>query len=171
MSNLVMASATASIRITLLTWNVWFEDVEKVKRTEFILSECARLQPDIIAFQEVTLPFIQILRGQSWVELYRTSDDTETLDSLGKSFYGNYLMVKSNFDPAFSFHAFPTNMHRSLLVSKLNIFDSLFTVGTVHLESLSYPEVREKQLQVCAGVLEHGRDSVGTILCGDFNFW
>lgn len=36
-------------------------------RAEYIASECARLSPDVICFQEVIPSFIKVFEGQPWV--------------------------------------------------------------------------------------------------------
>ena len=42
------------MEISLLTWNIWFDEVERENRTRKIMEICQCLDPDFIAFQEVT---------------------------------------------------------------------------------------------------------------------
>jgi endonuclease/exonuclease/phosphatase family metal-dependent hydrolase len=78
------------------------------------------------------------------------------------------MLVRKTLLPTFTFHDFPTNMARKLLVANLNLeMGQSFQVGTVHLESLGNPDLRAQQLEISNRVLKAGSSA---ILCGDFNF-
>ncbi len=105
--------------LKIITWNIWFEEFEQVIRYQEILSICSSHLPDIICFQEVTIPFLHILAKWEELKEYCCSDGEE-LNGLTLGHYGVLTLVKRKYFPTFSFHQFPvTNMGRRLLVSKL----------------------------------------------------
>ena len=71
--------------------------------------------------------------------------------------------VRPGIEVEFQFHPLPTGMSRRLLLVKVpNLI-----IGTVHLESLGNPRMREEQLKNCASILAPFSDAM---LVGDFNF-
>ena len=153
-------------RLSLLTWNVWFEPMQLAARGRESLRIAELMRPDIICLQEVTEAFLEPLRESSWIHSeYLCSDSDFRGGTLGA--YGVLMLCKRSLCPSFHWHHLPSNMGRSLLVSKCTMENGReVCVGTVHLESLDNQTTREKQLRVCEGVLPAG----SSILCGDFNF-
>ena len=47
--------------VVVVTWNVWFGSFERHRRWAAIIEQAAARRPDVICFQEVTVPFIQQL--------------------------------------------------------------------------------------------------------------
>ena len=45
-------------KVSLTSWNVWFDKWEREKRNQALLEELGRRDPDICCFQEVTPPFV-----------------------------------------------------------------------------------------------------------------
>lgn len=182
----VLDESTAG-QIRILTFNVWFAEIEMWDRYRTILDLCYEAKADVICFQEVTLSFIRAMSSyQNNRSLPRKDpslfnfniDDYLCSDPLrdGKTLqygYGVLMLVKKSLSPTFRFHDFEcSDMGRKLLVADLQLVAGDSTnpipleVGTVHLESLGFPHLRRKQLEICAKVLT-GKNS---ILCGDFNF-
>jgi endonuclease/exonuclease/phosphatase family metal-dependent hydrolase len=178
----------------ILTWNVWFDTFAQAKRYEEILRISQSYSPDIICFQEVTDPFIESLK--KWPELsnYHVSD--KDLDGSTVHPYGVLSLIKKDYrNVEFTFHRFPTNMARRLLVTSFDApysgpldasevtvepkTDSTPTeprensnikriaIGNVHLESLGSRPYREQQLAISSTILS---SYAYAILCGDFNF-
>lgn len=149
--------------ISLITWNVWFDTFVQKTRYQKIFSTCQTLSPDIICFQEATLPFLQLLNESPLIHRYILSDPKgNTIRP-----YGTLTLIKSDLNPTFSYHSFPTRMGRSLLLSTLSFESGSFAFGNVHLESLDNQPTRYEQLKISADVLKE-YDSFA--LCGDFNF-
>ena len=57
-------------QISLLTWNLWYPSVKMRERMEALGQIVQELEPDILAFQEVTLQNLALLRNQSWFSKY-----------------------------------------------------------------------------------------------------
>ena len=56
--------------ISLLSWNIYFPSVKMRERMEALGQIVQTLKPDIIAFQEVTLENLALLRNQPWFSRY-----------------------------------------------------------------------------------------------------
>ena len=52
----------------VLTWNVWFKELRQGHRMAGLGDEIARVDPDVIAMQEVTPSAIVALRIQPWIK-------------------------------------------------------------------------------------------------------
>lgn len=147
--------------LTVLTWNVWFDEVQYRRRMEYILNLTIEKSPDVACFQEVLQEFADMIFKHPIVnELYHVSPFTS-------GGYGVLTMVKKEYNPQFSFITFPTRMGRELLKASLEKEHHHIVVGNVHLESLDSEHLRAEQLRICARELNK---EAFPILVGDFNF-
>ncbi len=149
--------------LSVLTWNVWFGLEKPVKRWTRLLSDVASLRPDLIAFQEVTEPFLEMLRKESWVRRsYEISDPRgEEIASYGSVIVSrNPIVRRETLD-------LESQMGRKLVLVEVEIEGTTWTVGTVHLESLDSAATRGRQLEQ---VFERLAPAADVILLGDFNF-
>ncbi len=159
--------------LRVLTYNVWFAEMEQKERNRAIFRECKAANPDVICFQEVTASFIYHLKqynstvpNSANFSLYNY-DCSDPFDGSSFRGYGVMMLVKREILQGFQFFDFPTNMGRKLLVANILLNNSIqVDVGTVHLESLGYPQIRRQQLEICASAMS----KKNSILCGDFNF-
>jgi endonuclease/exonuclease/phosphatase family metal-dependent hydrolase len=121
------------------------------------------LRPDLIALQEVTEPFLEMLRNESWVRRsYEISDPRgEEISSYGSVIVSRYPILRREVI------SLESDMDRKFVVVEIEIEGTAWTVGTVHLESLDSSAIRTRQLEHVFGCLEAASHS---ILCGDFNF-
>lgn len=152
-----------SRKLSILTWNVWFDQLHRSKRYKEILDVCLILKPDVICFQEVTPVFKDSLELHSlsgYYELSRTCWGTSSFP------YGVMSLCKKELQPRFEFEAFPTEMNRNLLKTCIDTPHGEVCIGNVHLESLENPELRALQLGVCKAALA---GTALSVLCGDFN--
>ncbi len=192
MKSSLKQSLTANFKI--LTWNVWFDTFTQAKRYEEILRITQSYSPDIICFQEVTDSFIESLK--KWNGLYNYQVSDKDLDGSTIQPYGVLTLIKKDYrNVEFTFHRFPTNMARRLLVTSFDAPSSepldaseatlepksditpkeprengvikRIAVGNVHLESLDSRPYREQQLAISSQVLS---SYAYAVLCGDFNF-
>jgi endonuclease/exonuclease/phosphatase family metal-dependent hydrolase len=158
------ATTTTTTPLKILSWNIWFESFAYDIRMEMIFTVIKETSPDVICLQEVLPKTIPMIMHQSWYSEYDISDP-----GTGQSVepYGVVLLVKKKLHAKFKVHPFPTEMARQLLTAEITKDGETILVGTVHLESLNYHNVREQQLEVCQKVF---RNYKNVILCGDFNF-
>ena len=151
--------------ISVLTWNVWFDDFKKEERYNEILTICRAIGPDVVCLQEVTPFFIRMLKGHDLCRMYDVSDHDLSGATVGS--YGVLSMCRSDLKGSFQFHELHTDMDRKLLTTSFTTPHGTVGVGNVHLESLSSRIARRIQLQQCRPILD--RFSI-SMLCGDFNF-
>eukprot|EP00600_Ochromonadales_sp_CCMP1393_P012577 CAMPEP_0175011672 /NCGR_PEP_ID=MMETSP0005-20121125/8829_1 /TAXON_ID=420556 /ORGANISM="Ochromonas sp., Strain CCMP1393" /LENGTH=310 /DNA_ID=CAMNT_0016267715 /DNA_START=28 /DNA_END=960 /DNA_ORIENTATION=+ len=154
-------------KLSVITWNVWFDSLARNDRYDYILNTCQTLSPDVICFQEVTPYFIDILRKHPLVEMYSSSDEQLTGDTIRP--YGVLTLCRTVLGTVrYKFVDFPTDMNRKLLVAELSsLKGGVIGIGNVHLESLNSQSKRAKQLQISFSSLKQYN---AAILCGDFNF-
>jgi endonuclease/exonuclease/phosphatase family metal-dependent hydrolase len=147
--------------LSIMTWNVWFEDVEYEKRMNGIILTILEKRPDVACFQEVLPEFVKMISFQTeLMRIYQVSP-------FESSSYDLLTIVKKEYHPEFQSIPFPSRMGRRLLKTILNVKNYQIVVGNVHLESLAFHPTRVDQLGICA---EQLRKYSTAFLVGDFNF-
>lgn len=58
---------------TMVTWNIWFGDVQVMNRLEALANTIAALDPDFVALQEVTQPILHELLLRPWARYGRAA--------------------------------------------------------------------------------------------------
>lgn len=151
--------------VSCATFNVWFGEKHFEERCLALLRILERRRPDVIALQEVTIPFLAALRSSAWVRRdYLISDYMGS--TITSASYGVVLLTRLPVE-SMELHELPSRMGRKLLVAHLTVNDTRLAVGTVHLESLDSAEYRGRQLAQIFKTLKGERD---VLLMGDFNF-
>lgn len=151
-------------RFSLITWNVWFDELEREARAEGLLRELAARDPDVVCLQEMTPELLKRLVASEWARRYFFSDaEGKTVDP-----HGVLLMSRVPFHSLVMFEL-PTSMERSLVIGHVTAGGAPLALGTVHLESKpDNADVRGEQLAVVLPAMrEAGPDG---IVCGDMNF-
>ncbi|HIB67535.1 MAG TPA: hypothetical protein EYO33_21155 [Phycisphaerales bacterium] len=143
-------------KVSLTSWNVWFDKWEREKRNQALLEELGRRDPDICCFQEVTPPFVRALQACSWLKAGYWISGTHHQE------IGVVIVSRLKVD-ALRFCNLTTRMGRRLLVAD---FGGL-RVGCAHFESnFQAGEVRRQQFSES---LEYLSSSRSAVLAGDFN--
>lgn len=157
--------ASGLSRLSVLTWNVWFDALQKRTRYEEIFKVCRTLAPDIVCFQEATPFFLTMLKEHehSMKELYSFSD--YSIENINP--YGVISLCRKDLCASFKHFEMTTDMNRKLLITHIETSKGEIVIGNVHLESLDSAPTRRDQLKLCSRVLT---GSSASILCGDFNF-
>jgi len=151
--------------LSVITWNVWFDEFKKKERYDEILAICKSAAADVICLQEVTPYFIKRIREHEIARIYDVSDPELNGSSVGS--YGVLTMCRRELNASFQWYDLPTDMGRRLLTTNCDSHAGSLCIGNVHLESLNNAPTRLAQLQVCHNVMNRTNLSV---LCGDFNF-
>lgn len=148
--------------VKLLTYNVWFDETFLTSRTHQICRLICDAAPDILCLQEVTPDsYAILLRELTQYEFSPLPEDRS---------YFAAMLVHRDIRCTFENVRFPSEMGRSLLLSRIQLGDGLedLLVATSHFESMSSRPLRRVQLQIAGNAL---RERAGRwILCGDFNF-
>jgi tyrosyl-DNA phosphodiesterase 2 len=148
-------------RLSILTWNVWFDAFKMKERNAEILHVCETIKPDVVCLQEVTPEFTRSLIGHSILRDYQSSGP-----KWGWSRYGVLTLCRREHNPDFVFSNLTTEMDRNLLTTHISTSAGELCIGNVHLESLSNPVLRKQQMNQAHSILKRHPLSV---LCGDFN--
>ncbi|WP_415904831.1 endonuclease/exonuclease/phosphatase family protein [Neptuniibacter sp. QD48_55] len=149
-------------KLSILTWNVWFDDRSGESRYPLILEEIYLQNADIVALQEVTPKFIGLLEKHRLNERYHVSFSSQ------RSRYQNATLTKVQ----------PQNrevinltsaMGRKALMVHLKTSDNCdVVVANLHLESpLDSSDLRVEQIDQ---VVEAFPSNHLAILAGDLNF-
>lgn len=151
--------------LRILTWNVWFGELEQRARARALLAEALSQDADILCFQEVTALFLETVLEDPEVQArYAVSDPSgETVEPYGVLMLSRLPLLDLHL------HTLPSSMGRRLLRATVQHAGRRLSVATIHLESLRWNgEARAEQLELILPILEErGLDAV---LCGDMNF-
>lgn len=150
-------------RLTVTTYNIWFNDHHAGQRHRTIAELLSRESPDIMVFQEVTPDALAVFLAQPWIqERYRSAAAVG-----GRR--GNYGMLLLSGVPVdtVTYTPLPTRLSRGYLTAQLTVNGERLTVVGIHLESgkASAP-VRARQL---ARIFASQRDAENVVMLGDFN--
>jgi len=160
---------------SLLTLNIYFGQGKSI-RTPALISLICKSDVDAVCLQEVT-PFVyeMFLAHAGLCHKYCLSPFTT-------DGYGVLMLVKKTLgNVIFTEYELPTEMDRTLLVAQVKLgtdgdaatgdkvvsSNEDLVVATAHFESLSFPNMRRKQLAVAEEIL---RPFSRAVLAGDFNF-
>lgn len=148
--------STKRRELSISTWNVWFDRFHREQRNRALLEELGRHRPDVMVFQEVTLPFVRAIQACEWMK------SGYWLSAADHSQIG-VVMVSNLPCRRLSFRPLTSDMGRRLLVAE---FPGV-TVASAHFESnRNSQETREKQFEETFRLLENESSAV---LLGDFN--
>lgn len=150
--------------ISILTLNTWFDGFERERRTSALIERVGKLEPDVIALQEVREDVVRALRDAAWVR--RSYEMSDAIGTTLRS-YGNLLLSRLPMK-RLELHPFPTIMGRRLLLAELQVNDGALAIGVVHLESTKeMAGTRAEQLERTVKVLSA---SPQALIVGDCNF-
>jgi len=150
--------------LTVMTWNIWFDKIDRRQRTETLLNEIQTYDPDIIALQEVVQESLEIIVAKMQPTYY-------VIGSISPDI-GYDTLILSKFPPIqWNRYNLPkSKMGRNLLLTTLQTSTRQITVGTFHLESIFYrrknsaEELKKSQLKYIYAITP-----MNSILLGDTN--
>lgn len=151
----------ATLRVA--TFNVWFDSYESERRREAVLEILEREDPDVIALEEVTQPFLDALLATRWIRQHYAVSRV-TLDPTVR-----YDVVMLSRLPVVRFqaHTLTSEMGRKLHAVELKTTSGTVTVAGIHLESMrQMTPTRLTQIDECLPVLCQASTA---IWLGDFN--
>ena len=151
-------------RLSLLSWNVWFGLEKPHRRWTELTSIVGSLRPDVIALQEVTDPFLRMLRKATWVRgRYHISDPSgDSLEGYGNLIVSRLPMERVHVQPLES------EMDRKLVVVEASAEGRPWAFASVHLES--FRESTARRARQLDQVLQALSSYPEVALMGDFNF-
>lgn len=157
------ADGVAGDSLTVATFNVWFDERHARARYQAIADLLAREVPDVMVFQEVTAPALDVLLGQDWIrERYQRAQVTGRRTGS----YGHLLLARVPIHRAV-YLRLPTRASRGVLRAEVDVGGGTLVVGSVHLDSGKASErLRKRQLRTAFRDVERHPD---VVLLGDFN--
>lgn len=149
--------------LTVATFNVWFDEYHARQRYAAVANELERDAPDVMVFQEVTAPALDVLLARPWIRAeYRSAAVTGR--RVGN--YGMLILSRLPLEGAV-YSRLPTAAARGLLTAGVEVNGTCLTVGCVHLDSgKASARLRERQL---AAIFEATAPERDVVLLGDFN--
>jgi poly(A) polymerase len=154
--------------LTIASYNVLIDvhhpdRIQTKKRLPALLAELRKTDADIIALQEVTPAFIDLLLKTDWVRDYFISESAYA-DKVKP--YGNLIM--SRFPFQLVEHQF--SGHKRSLIGRWKLNDKLVHLANVHLTSNHSENSVQKRTQQLATVLNYLQQQSGECtIVGDFN--
>lgn len=159
--------------LSIMSWNVWFDDKSGPKRYPNILREIESAAPEVVFLQEVTPNFLAHVRK---LGSYYLITSTDAKRSYGQAFLSKKRMLLSKE------YTLPSDLGRDVLFGlyKLNP-DTAVVLINVHLESGRYEsDTRTEQVRLIkesllqqfhedANIAYPKLTIAGTIWAGDFN--
>lgn len=149
--------------LTVVTFNIWFDDYYASQRYTAIADQLGALTPDVIALQEVTRPALDIFLAQQWVR------DDYLCAAMVADHVGNYglLMLSRLPVSGVSYVQLPSRQSRGFIEADLALSGTRQVVCCLHLDSgKSSRRLRAWQLRRIFGTLKTAEDAV---TLGDFN--
>jgi tyrosyl-DNA phosphodiesterase 2 len=149
--------------LTLVTFNVWFDDYFAEERYRAIADLLRREMPDVMVFQEITQAALNVLLAQPWIREHYCRAAV-----VGDS-VGNYGMLMLSRLPTanVTYTRLPTRLSRGFLQAQFTINGSPLVVCSVHLDSgKRSARLRARQLRRLFLALRSADDAA---LLGDFN--
>lgn len=167
-------SSSKSKVLKILTYNVWFAEIEMHKRMKALGDLIALHSPDVICFQEVTPEIYHIFQQSGWWKMYSCS--VSNVMEVTRGYFCmqlSKLAVKSYSCKPFS----NSIMGRELCIAEIEVQkDMTVVVATSHLESpcpgppkwdQMYSKERVEQAKEAVELLERKRN---VVFCGDMNW-
>jgi tyrosyl-DNA phosphodiesterase 2 len=151
------SSSEVPDQLKVSTWNVWFDKHQREERNRGLMQALETHKPDLMAFQEVTPPFVRALQATEWLK------DGYWISAVEHNQIGVVLVGRVPFERVL-FQPMPSQMGRRLLVAELV---GGVRIGAAHFESnRSSGELRGQQFQKACELLS---DAPASLLLGDFN--
>lgn len=160
LSTLLSLSALAD-SLTVMSWNVYFDDISDKTRYENIIKTILKTDPDIICLQEVTDQFINQLSNNRQLKKY-------TFNNIqGNKNYRNITLSKIK--PIQSgIIKLSSNMNREAPFIKIQLNHNPLSIINLHLDSM--PNDTALRIVQLKQVLQYTKNKNQLLLCGDVNF-
>jgi endonuclease/exonuclease/phosphatase family metal-dependent hydrolase len=155
-------SVQAAKALTMVSWNVWFDDETGKTRYPLVLQKLASQKADVIALQEVTPAFLRVLQQSGLQKKFHL-----TRTSAHRPYQNIFLSRQKPF--LHKVITLPSGMSRSaLMIGIKRPGGKKLYIVNVHLESpLEAGDVRSTQLATVHRLLKQQKN---VIVTGDFNF-
>jgi len=149
------------MELSFLTWNIWFSDYQLIARTIKIMDICHELQPDFIAFQEVTNDSLKVIEAKKGN--YKLCEEGRL-----KQRYDTIILSKHNCVYRERIPLPGSEMGRNFLRCYYNVGLQEVNIGTFHLESVFKPSQLRMKNDQLKFIYDNSPEKC--IVMGDTNF-
>lgn len=155
--------------VSILTWNIWFDQRHIIQRTNSIVNILNHYSPDVICLQEVIkLSLDIILNDSNLSEKYDFYYDPSLVNIRGK--YGEIIMIKKELNYTCQFISVPfKNSRMGRRINALNIDELNLDIINVHLESVFRNNSKPKREQLEFLTSKVVLPERNLVVCGDMN--
>lgn len=158
-----LKNSAKKMELSLLTWNVWFDEYQKNHRIKVLFKEIQQHSPDIIALQEITQESLLVLN---------TLIQETNYQIIGTPLQHRYDTIILSRFPVLNWqrYALPqSQMGRNLLLAEIAFQKTKIHFGTFHLESI-FRNNEDEQTKIAQLQFIEAITPQNTILMGDTNF-
>ena len=151
------------MELSLLTWNIWFDEQTRDQRTRQLMQEIKMHNPDVIALQEVVKESLEIIE--------RLRGDYNIIGTPLIYRYDTVILIKSRYAVLnWSRYVLPeTSMGRNLLLAEIAFDNRRVHIGTFHLES-AFRNQQDEQKKINQLQYIEAITPPNSVLMGDTNF-
>lgn len=152
-------------RLTVATFNIWFNELHREQRYRAIAEVLSREVPDVMVFQEVTGAALDVFLSQAWIRQdYRRAAVVGTRGNVGN--YGMLMLSRLPLRRC-TYTRLPSRLSRGFLAGEVIVNGHDLAIVSVHLESgKAARSLRSRQIAV---ITEAFARHANVILLGDFN--
>ncbi|MBI5340660.1 MAG: endonuclease/exonuclease/phosphatase family protein [Mycolicibacterium rufum] len=153
--------SAACHQLTVTTFNIWFNELHREQRHRAIGELLSREDPDVMVFQEVTRPALEVLLAQPWIrEGYRRAA------VIGDHNYGMLMLSRLPVRRC-TYTRLPSRLSRGYLTGEFTVNGRDLTIVSVHLESgKTARQLRARQM---SSLWRAFGDDGDVVILGDFN--
>lgn len=160
-----------SISLSILTYNIWFDNQNWPARFAHMLSEIRELDPDIIGLQEVIQRAnldnqAQMMADSLGYYYYFSSVDAETSSQrFGNAILSRYPIEESNWKALL-----PLNDYRTVAHIRINVEGNVIDVYNTHLHNVAVnTHIREEQILDMLNFIDQTTNNEYIFVTGDYN--
>jgi tyrosyl-DNA phosphodiesterase 2 len=148
-------------RLTVATFNIWFNELHREQRYRAIAGLLAREAPDVMVFQEVTHAALEVFLAQPWIR-----EGYQRAAVVGNHNYGMLMLSRLPLRRC-TYTRLPSHLSRGYLAGEFTVNGVGLTIVSVHLESgKAARQLRARQMSRLWRAL---RGTADVVLLGDFN--
>lgn len=154
-------ASAACHQLTVATFNIWFNELHREQRHRAIGELLSREDPDVMVFQEVTRPALEVFLAQPWIrEGYRRAA------VIGDHNYGMLMLSRLPVRRC-TYTRLPSRLSRGYLTGEFTVNGHDLKIVSVHLESgKAARQLRARQM---SSLWRAFGDDGDVVMLGDFN--
>jgi endonuclease/exonuclease/phosphatase family metal-dependent hydrolase len=167
----LLSQGAQSTELSILTYNIWFDNQNWPARFAHMLSEIRAIDPDIIGLQEVIQrPHLdnqaqQIADSLGYHYYFNSVDDESAETRFGNAIVSRYPIEETNFRALQ-----PTSDYRNAIHARINVAGNIIDFYNTHLHHTGAGgHIREEQILDLLDFIDETSSNGFVFVTGDFN--